>query len=113
LDALPDTDKQFLRERVIVRVQSGTQERAYFASLRSLVLVDLFGRAGFSYCVKNFPGKFRIIWGAEDRILKKEMAGKIRLLRPDTASTLISGAGHLPQQEKPGETAAAIIDFLT
>jgi pimeloyl-ACP methyl ester carboxylesterase len=93
-------------------VESETQERAYFASLRSLNLVNLFGRAGFSYCVKQFPGKFQVIWGAEDQVLKKEKGQEISFLRPDTVFTLIDDAGHLPQQEKPRETAAAIINFL-
>jgi pimeloyl-ACP methyl ester carboxylesterase len=112
LDALAEADKQFLRERVAARVESAAQERAYFASLRSIILVNLFGRAGFSYCVKHFPGKFLVFWGAEDQILPKGTAGEIRALRPDTANTEIPGAGHLPHQEKPAETAAAIIDFL-
>jgi pimeloyl-ACP methyl ester carboxylesterase len=112
LDAMAEEDKLFLRERVIARISSDAQKRAYFASLRSLNLVNIFGRAGFSYCVKNFPGKFLVIWGAEDRILKKEKAREICFLRPDTVYTLISGAGHLPQQENPRETAAAVIDFL-
>jgi pimeloyl-ACP methyl ester carboxylesterase len=112
LDAMPEADKLFLRQRVIARVESGAQERAYFASLRSLNLVTLFGRAGFSYCVRHFPGKFLVIWGAEDQILKKGKAREICSLRPDTAYTLISGAGHLPHQEKPRETASAMIDFL-
>jgi pimeloyl-ACP methyl ester carboxylesterase len=112
LDALPEEDKQFLRERVIARVESKTQERAYFASLRSLNLVGLFGGAGFSYCVKHFPRKILVVWGAEDRVLKPGAAGKIRALRPDAAYTEISGAGHLPHQEKPQETAGVILNFL-
>jgi pimeloyl-ACP methyl ester carboxylesterase len=112
LDAMPEKDQLFLRERVIARVESAAQERAYFASLRSLNLITLFGRAGFSYCVKNFPGKILIIWGAEDQVLKKEKAGTICFLRPDAVYTIIDGAGHLPQQEKPRETAAALAAFL-
>jgi pimeloyl-ACP methyl ester carboxylesterase len=112
LDAMPEEDKQFLRDRVIARVESDTQERAFFASLRSFNLISLFGRAGFSFCVKHFPGKFLIIWGAEDRVVKKEKAREICFLRPDTVYAAIDGAGHLPHQEKPLETAAAILDFL-
>jgi pimeloyl-ACP methyl ester carboxylesterase len=112
LEAMPEEDKTFLRERVITRVESDAQERAYFASLWSLNMVSFFGRAGFSYCVKYFPGKFLVIWGAEDQVLKTGNAGKICLLRPDTVYTLINGAGHLPHQEKPQETVSAIIDFL-
>jgi pimeloyl-ACP methyl ester carboxylesterase len=112
LDAMPEADKQFLRERVIARVESDTQERAYFASLRSFNLVSLFGGPGFSYCVKHFPGKIFMIWGEEDRVRTTGTTRAIRFLRPDTAYTVISGAGHLPHQEKPLETAAMILDFL-
>jgi pimeloyl-ACP methyl ester carboxylesterase len=112
LDAMPEEDKLFLRKRVIARVESAAQERAYFASLRSFNMMSLFSRAVFSHCVKQFPGKILVIWGAEDQILKKGKARAICFLRPDTVYTLIGGAGHLPQQEKPQETAVAMIDFL-
>jgi pimeloyl-ACP methyl ester carboxylesterase len=111
-EALPEEDKQFLRDRVIARVESRTQERAYFAFLRSFTLVNLFWKSGFSWCVKNFPGKILLLWGAEDQVVKPGAAAAIRSLRPDAAYAEIPGAGHLPHQEKPVETAAAICSFL-
>jgi pimeloyl-ACP methyl ester carboxylesterase len=112
LEALPEEDRRFLRERVIARVESPEQERAYFASLRSSNLVGLFWKGGFSYCIQNTPARIFLLWGAEDRVLKPGMADVIRTLRPDAAYTEIPGAGHLPHQEKPAETAAAVLDFL-
>ncbi|MDR2730788.1 MAG: alpha/beta hydrolase, partial [Treponema sp.] len=41
LDAMSAEDKQFLRDRVIARVESDNQERGYFASLRSINAVFL------------------------------------------------------------------------
>ena len=111
-EALPEEDRQFLRERVIARVESPAQERAYLASLRSLNLMSLFRKAGFSRKIKKFPGKILILWGAEDQVLNPGMAETIRTLRPNAAYGEIPGAGHLPHQEKPAETAAAILDFL-
>jgi pimeloyl-ACP methyl ester carboxylesterase len=112
LEALPEEDRRFLRDRVIARVESPEQERAYFASLRSLNLVRLFWKAGFSYCIRNTPARIFLLWGAEDQMVRPGMAEVIRTLRPDAAYTEIPGAGHLPHQEKPAETAAAILDFL-
>jgi pimeloyl-ACP methyl ester carboxylesterase len=112
LEALPEEDRQFLRERVIARVESPAQERAYFASLRSLTLMNLFQKAPFSRRIKNFPGKICLLWGMEDRVLNPGIAAAIRALRPNAAYGEIPGAGHLPHQEKPAETAAAILDFL-
>jgi pimeloyl-ACP methyl ester carboxylesterase len=112
LEALPEQDKQFLRDRVIARVESRTQDRAYFAFLLSFNVVNLFWKAGFSWCVKNFPGKILLLWGAEDQVVNPGAAAAIRSLRPDAAYAEIPGAGHLPHQEKPAETAAAICSFL-
>jgi pimeloyl-ACP methyl ester carboxylesterase len=112
LEALPGADKKFLRERVIVRVESPAQERAYFASLRSLIRAGLFQGAGFSRRIRRLPAGLLLLWGAEDRVLAPGTAGKIRTIRPDAAYVEIPGAGHLPHQEKPAETAVAILDFL-
>lgn len=111
ITGLPEADRRFLRERVVARVESSSQERAYFASLRSLILTNVVHKGRFTRFLSRFSGKILIIWGAEDAALPPESSCLIRELRPDAAFTLIPGAGHLPHQEKPGETAAAILQF--
>jgi pimeloyl-ACP methyl ester carboxylesterase len=112
ITGLPEADKQFLRERVIARVESPVQERAYFASLRSFIWAAAVMKERFARFVTRFPGKILIIWGAEDKVLPPEAARTIRELRPDAAFNLIPGAGHLPHQEKPAETAALFLQFF-
>lgn len=109
--SLPEADRQFLRERVIARVESSSQERAHFDSLRSLILCNALHRGRFTRFLPQFSGKILIIWGAEDAVLSPESSRLIRKLRPDAAFSLIPGAGHLPHQEKPGETASVILQF--
>jgi pimeloyl-ACP methyl ester carboxylesterase len=109
--SLPEADRRFLRERAIARVESSSQERAYFASLRSLILHSAFHSGRLARFLSGFPGKLLIIWGAEDTVLPPESSRPIRELRPDAAFNRISGAGHLPHQEKPEETAAVILQF--
>lgn len=112
---LDEKDKNFLRERVIARVESPSQERAYFASLRSLVWAYWKGGAGFVRSIKTFLGaenrakKLLFIWGERDVIMPQKSADIIRRLCPEASFTVIPGAGHLPQQEKPAETAAVIL----
>jgi pimeloyl-ACP methyl ester carboxylesterase len=113
LDAMPVTDKNFLRQRVMVRVESASQERAYFASLRSLMGLQCFGKRNFSRRIQNYPGKILVLWGAEDRIFKPEAARDFLALRPDTVFKTIAGGGHLVHQEKPKETAATILEFIS
>jgi pimeloyl-ACP methyl ester carboxylesterase len=65
----------------------------------------------FAEKLKDFPGKVSIIWGENDHIFPTAAAAPLRKFRPDAAFTVISGAGHLPHQENPKETAEAILKF--
>jgi pimeloyl-ACP methyl ester carboxylesterase len=112
LPGMAAADRDFLRERVIARVESPGQERAYFASLRSLMGTYLTGSRSFSRRIAAFPGRLLILWGEEDRILPADSAKALRDLRPDAVFKIIPGAGHLPHQEKPDRTAEAILRWL-
>ena len=124
--AMDKTERQFLRERVVERVESKTQERAYFASLRSMVWVSL--TAGRRYLKRlsvflrgggasesggmEVSKRLLIIWGEKDVVMPQAAAKPLREVFPEAAFTIINGAGHLPHQEKPAETAAAILHFI-
>jgi pimeloyl-ACP methyl ester carboxylesterase len=113
LDAMSEEDREFLRERVIARVESENQERGYLSTLRSMSVFSIFNRRSISRRIKTYPGKIAILWGEKDKVLPVEKAALFRGLRPDAKMTLIPGAGHLPHQEKYEETAAEMLRFLT
>jgi pimeloyl-ACP methyl ester carboxylesterase len=113
LERLSETDRNFLRERVIARVESDTQEQAYLGSLRSLIVPRLCSVFRFTSKIRKFPGKILILWGEQDRILPPNAADTLRSVRPDGIYKIIQGAGHLPHQEKPAETAQAILEFVS
>jgi len=112
LDAMSGEDREFLRERVIARVESDNQERGYLSTMRSMNVFFIFNGRKISRGIKTYPGKIAILWGEKDRILPVEKAALFRGLRPDAKMTLIPGAGHLPHQEKYEETAAQMLRFL-
>ena len=112
LDAMSDEDKSFLLERVKARVQSPNQEHGYFSTLRSMITFHLFGYRAAARKTENFPGKIACFWGENDNIFPKEKTAPFRLLHPDAQFFVITGAGHLPAQEKPVKTAQKIIQFL-
>jgi len=112
LDAMSGEDREFLRERVIARVESDNQERGYLSTMRSMNFFFMFNGRFVSRGIKTYAGKIAILWGKEDRILPVEKAALFRGLRPDAKMVLISGAGHLPHQEKHEETAAEMLRFL-
>jgi pimeloyl-ACP methyl ester carboxylesterase len=123
---MDETELQFLRERVVERVESETQERAYFASLRSMVWVSLTagqrylkklsaflrGGAASAHGGTDVSKRLLMLWGEKDVIMPQAAAKPLREAFPEAAFTVIGGAGHLPHQEKPAETAAAILRFL-
>lgn len=112
LAGMGEDDRRFLRERVIARVESPTQERAYFASLRSVIWTFFTGAASFARRFAAFPGKVLILWGDTDRILPPDLARTVRELRPDSVFRIIPASGHLPQQENPADAAGAIREFF-
>jgi pimeloyl-ACP methyl ester carboxylesterase len=112
LDAMSEADKIFLRERVIARVESDNQERGYFATLRSMNILMLFGSRSAARRIKTYHGKIVMLWGEQDRVFLPRRANLLRRLCPDAQFTFITGAGHLPHQEKPDACAAEMLRFL-
>ena len=112
LDAMPREDREFLRERVMARVESPAQEQAFFSTQRSLVWTHISGVSRFTKKIKEYKGKIKLIWGENDRIIPLSSARAFRALRNDIELEIIPGAGHLPQQEKPEDTARIIADFV-
>jgi len=112
LDSMPEADKDFLMERVMARVNSLTQERAFFATQRSLVWAFGTGFAGYANKIRLFKGKILLLWGEKDKIMPLSTAEPFKTLRNDIELRIIPGAGHLPQQEKPADTAKFITEFV-
>ena len=111
LDAMPQADKDFLRQRVIARVESPTQEDAYFASQRSLVRAFASETSRFAKGIQQYKGKILLIWGEKDRLMPLSSAEAFKNLLQGIELKLISGAGHLPHQEKSEETARLMAEF--
>jgi pimeloyl-ACP methyl ester carboxylesterase len=112
LGAMPDDEKAFLRNRVIARVESENQLRAYFSSLRSFVAMAVVRGSSYGSKLAAFPGRVLIGWGQRDLIMPLSAADVLRKERPDADLVVFPGAGHLPHQEKPAAVADAITAFL-
>lgn len=52
-----------------------------------------------------------VVWGEADRMVPRAHANAYAAGLPKARLTLIEGAGHSPQVEKPAETAAAVASF--
>jgi pimeloyl-ACP methyl ester carboxylesterase len=113
LKSLPEDDRAFLRKRVIERVESVEQEKAYFATMRSMIWYNMTKTAFLTKALADYKGKVSLVWGENDAILPPKTAEVIRSIRKDASFLLIPNAGHLPQQENPAAVAAAVIKSVT
>jgi pimeloyl-ACP methyl ester carboxylesterase len=110
LESLPEEDRAFLGRRVEARVESRSQERAYFRLFRSLALW-MTRSAFFARGLRSFTGPALIAWGERDRIVDPSSAEAIASFAPKGRARFIPGAGHLPQQERPDFLSELILEI--
>jgi len=112
LGALPQEQRDFLRERVAERVTSTSQMRAYFSSFRGLVTwMALAGRrAGRRASASGIPATY--VWGEQDHILPLAEGTSAHRQHPGSHLAVIPGAGHLPHQETPERFLEAVAEAM-
>jgi pimeloyl-ACP methyl ester carboxylesterase len=111
ISALGAEDRVFLAERVVERVESESQLRAYFSLFRSLVGLALFGRSRQKRLLAASPTPLLILWGREDSIIPCEGALFLAGIAPRARVAILDHCGHLPHQEAPEAVAREILDF--
>ncbi|MEW5872866.1 MAG: alpha/beta fold hydrolase [Chloroflexota bacterium] len=111
LDGLPQADQDFLYQRVQERVWSDGQRRAYLSVLRSLA-------GSVTRLQKDLPARLAalatptlVMWGEQDQINPIENAHALAQAQPSARLVTLADCGHLPHQERPQETLAALLDF--
>lgn len=62
--------------------------------------------------IKQVSVSTLIIWGDNDVIIPKDYARRFHADIAESTLKIISKCGHVPQEEKPEETASAIRDFV-
>lgn len=107
MSALPQTDRDFLYQRVNERVWDDQQRDAYFSTRRNtsawfLAHGDLAAR------ITALTTPTHVIWGEADRILDISNARDFIKIQPSANLTVLPGVGHLPQQEAPEAFLAAL-----
>jgi pimeloyl-ACP methyl ester carboxylesterase len=112
LESLSQSDRDFLRARVIERVESETQCRAYGSSFRSYLRTAIFRSAWYARRLAALKVPLLVVWGERDRIIPISARDSLLALRPDTRAETVPESGHLPHQERPHETGEILSRFF-
>ena len=112
LESLSQSDRDFLRARVIERVESETQCRAYGSSFRSYLRTAIFRSAWYARRLAALKVPLLVVWGERDRIIPISARDSLLALRPDTRAETVPESGHLPHQERHHETGEILSRFF-
>ena len=87
--------------------------RAYLATVRSLAQPEaLFGSYDLTPELKRIEVPTLFVWGASDPLFPLEHATRAHRELPGSRLTVIEGAGHTPQAERPEEFNRTLARFL-
>jgi pimeloyl-ACP methyl ester carboxylesterase len=99
-------------ERVEAYYQRLKTPNAMFA--QSLVArgahMDIYGPAVAAIAKSDIP--CHLIWGRQDEWIPLEFGKRLKADIPQASMDIIEQCGHIPQEERPEETAASIINFI-
>ena len=107
---IDDTYLQNLREMY----EADGFHNAYLSTVRSLVRPRaLFGgQHDVTARLGELKVPVQIIWGGDDPLFPVSHATRAHAAIPDCRLTIIEGAGHTPQAERPEEFNRALLSFL-
>lgn len=109
LESLPQSDRDFLYQRVNERVWSDGQRQAFFSTLRNLVRWLPAQQKGMPERLKHWKIPTLAIWGEHDQINPAGNGQALVQLQPSARLVIVPAAGHNGQQEQPGSIAQAIL----
>ena len=86
--------------------------QAFLRTLRSVV--DHHGQAVCALNRLHLTSELptMIMWGDQDRIIPVEHAYALNEARPACRLEVLSGVGHFPQVERPGDVMDLLDDFI-
>jgi pimeloyl-ACP methyl ester carboxylesterase len=90
-------------------LESAEGKHALRATVSRIVPEDI---DEFTAKYKTLDLPVKLIWCAEDRIVPLEFGKRLDQELPRSELTVLSGCGHMPQEEKPAETLQAMKGFL-
>jgi pimeloyl-ACP methyl ester carboxylesterase len=110
-ETIHDPDK-VTRERVAAYYDRMCTENALKTQIKTARAIDFRGENPVADAARGNPTDTLIIWGEKDRWIPLEVGYRFRKEMLNATMHVIAQCGHIPQEEKPEETARLIYDFI-
>ena len=85
---------------------------AFLSSARNIYLEAPFGRTGFYPRLAELQPPALFVWGSHDRLVPPAFGRHVRQWLPSAEQVTLDRCGHVPQVERPEETAALLLSFF-
>ncbi len=92
--------------------RSAGARAAFLAAARNLYLDAPFGARGFYPRLADLEAPALFVWGERDPLISAGFARHVAEWLPGAEQVVLDGCGHVPQVERPGQTAALLQGFL-
>jgi pimeloyl-ACP methyl ester carboxylesterase len=81
---------------------------AFYASARNIYLDRPFGRGGFYPRLAELQPPALFVWGSHDKLIPPGFRRHVAEALPDADQIVLQGCGHVPQVERPEQTAGML-----
>src|ERR1700712_744135 len=81
---------------------------AFYASARNIYLDRPFGSGGFYPRLAELEPPALFVWGSHDKLIPAGFSKYVREALPDAEQIVLEGCGHVPQVERPEQTAGML-----
>jgi pimeloyl-ACP methyl ester carboxylesterase len=81
---------------------------AFYASARNIYLDRPFGDGGFYPRLAELAPPALFVWGSHDKLIPAGFRHHVAAALPDAEQIVLDGCGHVPQVERPEQTAGML-----
>jgi pimeloyl-ACP methyl ester carboxylesterase len=106
-------DPRHVTEEVIDEYAEPLQQRGTMRAFRSLLRSAVANPTPFDGLARVVQARTLVLWGREDPWIPVADVDRFGATIAGSVAVILSGCGHLPQEERPAETVALIRSFLS
>jgi pimeloyl-ACP methyl ester carboxylesterase len=110
---LPDPWYDSAADEYLRVMRDYRHRRAFYAALREIYLDPAYGEDGFWERLPGLSVPTLFVWGDRDWLVPAAFEDHVVRALPHAESVVMNDCGHVPQFERPTETANLVRNFLT